>query len=150
MKNLISVFCLLILLNGPSCNTDDSSEPDGDQDPIIGSWLLVRVFDLDANGNINSQENYELNCTRPTIIILRTDGGLDGTGDCFEAGVIYEGTWLKLNENFYRIQGTTSPPDGDTRPLFDDDLQVSFSENLMQWAFEEESEEIIYFEFRKQ
>ncbi len=140
---------VLALLAQVSCNNDDESKAIN-LDPIIGSWLLVRVFDLDAGGELNSEENYELNCDRPTIIILKTDGGLNGIGDCFEAGIVYEGTWLKLSNGFYSIEATVIPPDGGHRPLFDDHLNVSFVDNRMLWAFEEESEELIYFEFRKQ
>ncbi len=142
-----ALFFSLILI---SCSNDDNSADDPFSDPIIGNWQFIRIFDLGVNGDPDSEENFE-NCDRPTILVLDPNGVISGTGDCFEDGIVYDGTWSRLSIDRYHIDALEIPEDGDTRLLFADELIVNFIDrNLMQWTYIEESGETIYFEFRKQ
>ena len=150
MRTYSLIVTLFYALTFISCAGDDNSADDPVSDPIVGNWQFIRVFDLNINGEVDSEENFE-NCDRPTILILDTNGTISGNGNCFEDGITYEGSWSKLSAGKYQIDALEVPEDGDTRALFADELTVNFiGRDRMQWTYIEESGETIYFEFRRQ
>ncbi|MEX0290569.1 MAG: hypothetical protein AB3N14_15805 [Flavobacteriaceae bacterium] len=147
-SNLLFGLCLIFTLI--SCSQDDENGDGNGSNPLVGTWSLVRVFDLLPDGSVGSEENYE-QCDQPTVLIVVENGDISGNGNCFEDGISYQGNWSRVSPGVYQIDILEIPQDGDSKTLFGGQHEVNFTgRDIMQWCFEEQSSEIIYFEFRKQ